>query len=495
MTGSPRPSLHPPDPARGDRGRHARRGALPRARAGRADARRPRRRCRGGGRPPAGVRPGQGDVGARDAPPRRPACGGARRPVRLGALPGARRGRAPGGRRARRDPLRARPGGRTRRPRPTPPSTWSARPRPAVPPACARTTGSAVLHLVAGRASKAADVLESALADVHEEDEAAKPLLETLIAAGFDSATVRRRLGDIFSHLKEPRGTPQTDFERFALITGAFLAVVEESDAAARHRPRPPGARRRGARLLRVRDAGERRAADALVHPHAAGALRRVARDPRRAGARGARLRRPLGRRRLPGGARVDQVPRGQRGGRRGRRLRGAPDRARDDPRPRPRADRGIRGGARRHGAGAALRGARGDRGRAAAGGRPGHRGPGRPHARARVADARPGRRPGRRRRGAQARPRGLLGLQLAHAPSVALRGVGGARAARRGGAGARPRPGGAAARAAARYAARGGHRPARGGAGGAAGRAPGGPGGRGGHARERRQRASSSRA
>ena len=89
----------------------------------------------------------------------------------------------------------------------------------------------AVLHLVAGRASKAADVLESALADVHEEDEAAKPLLETLIAAGLESATVRRRLGDLFDHLDEPRGTPRTDFERFELIAHAFLAVVEQSDA------------------------------------------------------------------------------------------------------------------------------------------------------------------------------------------------------------------------------------------------------------------------
>jgi DNA-binding CsgD family transcriptional regulator len=91
---------------------------------------------------------------------------------------------------------------------------------------------TAVLHLVAGRASKAADVLESALANVHEEDEAAKPLLETLIAAGLDSATVRRRLGDLFEYVEEPRGTPQTDFERFALITHAFVSVVERADAA-----------------------------------------------------------------------------------------------------------------------------------------------------------------------------------------------------------------------------------------------------------------------
>ena len=66
---------------------------------------------------------------------------------------------------------------------------------------------TAVLHLVAGRAARAADVLESALANVQEEDEAAKPLLETLVAAGLESATVRARLGDLFSHLKEPRGT------------------------------------------------------------------------------------------------------------------------------------------------------------------------------------------------------------------------------------------------------------------------------------------------
>jgi DNA-binding CsgD family transcriptional regulator/tetratricopeptide (TPR) repeat protein len=88
-----------------------------------------------------------------------------------------------------------------------------------------------VLHLVAGRASKAADVLESALADVHEEDEAAKPLLETLIAAGLESATVRRRLGDIFALLEEPRGAPRSDFERFTLITHAFVSVVEQADA------------------------------------------------------------------------------------------------------------------------------------------------------------------------------------------------------------------------------------------------------------------------
>src|SRR6185436_10724762 len=86
--------------------------------------------------------------------------------------------------------------------------------------------------LVAGRANKAADVLESALANVHEEDEAAKPLVETLIAGGLDSASVRRRLGDLFDYLEEPRGTPQTDFERFALIAHAFLSVVERGDAA-----------------------------------------------------------------------------------------------------------------------------------------------------------------------------------------------------------------------------------------------------------------------
>jgi DNA-binding CsgD family transcriptional regulator len=91
---------------------------------------------------------------------------------------------------------------------------------------------TAVLHLVAGRVSKAADVLEGALADVPEDSEAAKPLLETLIAAGLDSTTVRTRLGDLFDHLSVPSGTPQTDFERFELIAHAFRAVTEDADAA-----------------------------------------------------------------------------------------------------------------------------------------------------------------------------------------------------------------------------------------------------------------------
>jgi DNA-binding CsgD family transcriptional regulator len=91
---------------------------------------------------------------------------------------------------------------------------------------------TAVLHLVAGRVAKAADVLEDALRDVHEEDDTAKPLLETLIAAGLESATVRRRLGDLFEYVEEPRGAPQNDFDRFALITHAFVSVVERADAA-----------------------------------------------------------------------------------------------------------------------------------------------------------------------------------------------------------------------------------------------------------------------
>jgi DNA-binding CsgD family transcriptional regulator/tetratricopeptide (TPR) repeat protein len=91
---------------------------------------------------------------------------------------------------------------------------------------------TAVLHLVAGRASQAADVLEGALADVHEESEAAKPLLETLIAAGLESASVRKRLDDLLDHLVPPSGTPQTDFDRFTLIALAFVAVVDKGDAA-----------------------------------------------------------------------------------------------------------------------------------------------------------------------------------------------------------------------------------------------------------------------
>src|ERR687893_185833 len=49
-------------------------------------------------------------------------------------------------------------------------------------------------------------VLEAALADVHEESDDAKPLLETLIAAGLESSTVRLRLDDLLDHLKEPSG-------------------------------------------------------------------------------------------------------------------------------------------------------------------------------------------------------------------------------------------------------------------------------------------------
>ena len=91
---------------------------------------------------------------------------------------------------------------------------------------------TAVLHLVSGRAGAAADVLESALRDVPEESPAAEPLIETLLAAGMESTSVRRRLGDLMDHLTAPAGTPRTDFERFTLITLAFRAVVEQADAA-----------------------------------------------------------------------------------------------------------------------------------------------------------------------------------------------------------------------------------------------------------------------
>ena len=91
---------------------------------------------------------------------------------------------------------------------------------------------TAVLHLVSGRVAQAADVLEFALRDVHEESDSAKPLLETLIAAGLDSTTVRLSLDDLFDHLQAPAGTPRTDFERFTLIALAFVAVTERGEAA-----------------------------------------------------------------------------------------------------------------------------------------------------------------------------------------------------------------------------------------------------------------------
>jgi DNA-binding CsgD family transcriptional regulator len=91
---------------------------------------------------------------------------------------------------------------------------------------------TAVLHLVAGRAGAAADVLDSALRDVPEESRMAEPLIETLLAAGLESTSVRRRLDDLMDHLTLPPGAPRTDFERFTLITFAFRAVVEQADAA-----------------------------------------------------------------------------------------------------------------------------------------------------------------------------------------------------------------------------------------------------------------------
>ncbi len=75
-------------------------------------------------------------------------------------------------------------------------------------------------------------MLEAALSDVPEDSEAAKPLLETLLAAGLESTTVRMRLGDIFDALSLPSGSPQTDFQRFELIAHAFRAVTEDADAA-----------------------------------------------------------------------------------------------------------------------------------------------------------------------------------------------------------------------------------------------------------------------
>jgi hypothetical protein len=180
----------------------------------------------------------------------------------------------------------------------------------------------------------------------------------------------------------------------------------------------------------------------------------------------------------------VGAVPRGRRGGRGGGCLRGSPDRTRRHPRPRPLPDCGSRRGPRGHGAGATVRGARGHRGGATAGRRPGHGGPGRPRPRTRLAPARPRRRTRRRRCRPRAGSRGLLGLQLPDAPPVALRGVGRARTAWRGRAGARPCRGGAATGGAARNATRVGHSAARSRFGGAGRPAHSDARGRGGNVR-----------
>ena len=109
---------------------------------------------------------------------------------------------------------------------------------------------TAVLHLMAGRANKAADVLESALADVHEEDEAAKPLLETLIAAGLESATVR---APTWRPLQPRQGAARRPADRLRPLRADHARVRVRGGACrryARDRPHPPGDGGRGARLL-----------------------------------------------------------------------------------------------------------------------------------------------------------------------------------------------------------------------------------------------------
>ena len=249
--------------------------------------------------------PGQGDwarATLRRAARRAEALGD---PSDVCALPGARRGRAPRFRRARRDPVRAGPGGRPRRPprrRRAPgargrggrahPPAGAALDRGAAPGRGAREQGS---RRARGRARRRARGGRGGEAPARDADR----------------GRVRQRHGPAPArrHLLPPEGAPRNPADRLRALRADHGGVPGRRGGIGRRprdRPGPPGARRRGARLLRVRDAGERRAADALVHPHSAGALRRVARDPRRARPRRPRLRRPLGRRRLPGGARVD---------------------------------------------------------------------------------------------------------------------------------------------------------------------------------------------
>ena len=216
---------------------------------------------------------------------------------------------------------------------------------------------------------------------------------------------------------------------------------------AARQRARPPGTRGRGARLLRIRHASKRWPADDGVRAHPPGALRRVPRDPRPARGRG----REYGDRSAAGVFLAERAWTRYRAGN----AEGAEADAAEALLIAREATR-ARGHAPIAASVAVLAGMErerpfeeleaivaGCRRRAT-----GHRGPGRPAlARAWLmlaqgdAAAPPTR--------ALARPCRLLGLRLTHAPSVALRGVGRAGAARRGGAGAHARPGGVGARAA----------------------------------------------
>ena len=353
------------------------------------DARRARGRPRGGGRPPARVRPGQGDwarAALRSAARRAEALGdpsaavkylerargGASRAGELGeilfelGLAAAHAGDPEAGDYLERS---AAAGGRR---------------------ACARSTGRACCtwwpgaqqggRRAGGRARGRARGGRGGQAAARDADRR--------------RARERHRAPPPRGPLRLHRGAARRAADRLRALR-ADHARVRVGRGAGRRRPRkrphPPGARGRGARLLRVRHAGERRAADDGVRAHARRALRRVARDPRRARAGRARLRRLLGGGRLPRGARLDPVPRGECRGRGGRRLGGAADRTRRHAGTRTRADRGIRGRPRGHGARAAVRGARGDRGCPAAGRRPRHRRAGRPRPGARLAEARAG--------------------------------------------------------------------------------------------------------
>ena len=260
-----------------------------------------------------------------------------------------------------------------------------------------------MLHLVAGRASKAADVLEAALADVHEEDEAAKPLLETLIAAGLESATVRRRLGDIFD---APRGAARRAADRLRALRADRARVPSRWSSAPT--PRAPTTSSTGRSRVEEHGYYESVMRASVGRPMTAFVLTllerfdesarildglvRAARDYGDRSAAGVFLAERAWTRYRAGNAEGAEADASEalRIARDATRARGHAPIAASRRRPRG------------HGARAAVRGARGDRGGPAAGRRPRHRRAGRPRPRARLADARPGRRAGRRRHGAR---------------------------------------------------------------------------------------------
>ena len=118
---------------------------------------------------------------------------------------------------------------------PTPASTSSAPPRRAGPTRLRALHWTAVLHLVAGARARQPTCSRPRSPTCHEEDEAAKPLLETLIAAGLESAT---RAPAARRPLRPPRGAARRAADRLRALRADHARV--RLGGGARGRARAP---------------------------------------------------------------------------------------------------------------------------------------------------------------------------------------------------------------------------------------------------------------